>query len=155
MDKKSKVNSGLNDLNFNFQKQRNAFSESEKRHIIQDFLNSNCTKREVWEKYTGEVAEHGKILSWMRQFGYIDSNTSTRPKFTINNIVKMDKNKPPNASTHEDFEILQLKKRIAALEMQLKESEMKAIAFSTMVDIAERELNIPIRKKFNTKPSKK
>jgi hypothetical protein len=32
---------------------------------------------------------------------------------------------------------------------------MKAIAFSTMVDIAEKEFNIPIRKKYNTKPSKK
>jgi hypothetical protein len=29
---------------------------------------------------------------------------------------------------------------------------MKAIAFSTMVDIAEREFNILIRKKLNTKP---
>lgn len=155
MDEKSKVNSGLNEVNFNFQKQRNVFSESEKRQIIQDFLNSNCTKREIWEKYTGEVAEHGKILSWMRQFGYINANSTTSPKFTINNIVKMDKEKPSNSITQENFEILQLKKRIAALELQLKESEMKAIAFSTMVDIAERELNIPIRKKFNTKPSKK
>jgi hypothetical protein len=32
---------------------------------------------------------------------------------------------------------------------------MKAIALSTMVDIAEKELNISIRKKFNTKPSQK
>ena len=155
MDKKSKGISGLNGGNIIYENKKKYFSDSEKHHIIQDLLSSRLTKRDIWEKYTGEVAEHGKILSWMRQFGYIDSNTSTRPKFTINNIVKMDKNKPPNASTHEDFEILQLKKRIAALEMQLKESEMKAIAFSTMVDIAERELNIPIRKKFNTKPSKK
>ena len=55
----------------------------------------------------------------------------------------------------EDFEILQLKKRISDLEHQLKDAEMKAIAFSTMVDIAEKEFNIPIRKKYNSKPSKK
>jgi hypothetical protein len=29
---------------------------------------------------------------------------------------------------------------------------MKAIAFSTMVDLAEKELKISIRKKLNTKP---
>ena len=52
----------------------------------------------------------------------------------------------------ESFEILQLKKRIAELEKQLKDAELKAIAFSTMVDIAEEEFKIPIRKKFNTKP---
>lgn len=48
--------------------------------------------------------------------------------------------------------MLQLKKRIQDLEKQLKEAELKAIAFSTMVDIAEKEFKIPIRKKYNTKP---
>jgi hypothetical protein len=52
----------------------------------------------------------------------------------------------------DSFESLQLKKRIAELEKQLKDAELKAIAFSTMVDIAEKEFNIPIRKKLNTKP---
>ena len=41
------------------------------------------------------------------------------------------------------------------IENQLKDAEMKAIAYSTMVDIAEKEFKIPIRKKYNTKPSKK
>ena len=54
-----------------------------------------------------------------------------------------------------DFEMLQLRKRIAELKNQLKDVEMKAIAFSTMVDIAEKEFNIPIRKKYSTKPLKK
>ena len=67
----------------------------------------------------------------------------------------MAKKTVPVAKTIDDFETLQLKKRIAELENQLKDAEMKAIAFSTMVDIAEKEFNIPIRKKFNTKPSKK
>ena len=52
----------------------------------------------------------------------------------------------------ESFEYLQLKKRISELEKQLKDAELKAIAFSTMVDIAEKEFKIPIRKKLNTKP---
>jgi transposase len=55
----------------------------------------------------------------------------------------------------DSFENLQLKKRIAELEKQLKDAEMKAIAYATMVDIAEKEFNIPIKKKFNTKPSQK
>lgn len=54
----------------------------------------------------------------------------------------------------DEFVTLQLKKRIEELEKQLQTSEIKAIAFSTMVDIAEKEFNIPIRKKYNTKPSK-
>lgn len=62
------------------------------------------------------------------------------------------KKRETESSEDKDFETLQLKKRISELEKQLKDAEMKAIAFSTMVDIAEEEFKIPIRKKFNTKP---
>lgn len=51
-----------------------------------------------------------------------------------------------------NYEMLQLQKRISELEKQLKDTELKAIAYSTMVDIAEKEFKIPIRKKLNTKP---
>jgi cell division septum initiation protein DivIVA len=64
----------------------------------------------------------------------------------------MPKKKIKLAKESADFENLQLKKRITELEKQLKDAELKAIAFSTMVDIAEKEFKIPIRKKLNTKP---
>ena len=59
-----------------------------------------------------------------------------------------------NLPAQEDasFELLQLRKRVEELEKELKDAQMKAIAFSTMVDIAEKELKISIRKKLNTKP---
>jgi hypothetical protein len=63
----------------------------------------------------------------------------------------MSKPKKSVDSGDVDFEKLQLEKRIAELEKQVQMAEMKAIAFSTMVDIAEREFNISIRKKYNTK----
>ena len=50
------------------------------------------------------------------------------------------------------FELLQLQKRNKELEKQLQEAELKVIAFSTMVDIAEEMFKIPIRKKLNTQP---
>jgi transposase-like protein len=37
------------------------FSETEKRTIIEDYLQSNQTKKELWEKYTGRSDEHGLI----------------------------------------------------------------------------------------------
>jgi hypothetical protein len=64
----------------------------------------------------------------------------------------MRKGKNIQKRKEESFETFQLKKRISELEKQLKDAEMKAIAFSTMVDIAEEEFKIPIRKKLNTKP---
>lgn len=155
MDKKSKVISGLKTGKIIIQKPNKYFTDSEKHHIIQELLSSGCTKREIWEKYTGQEEEHGQLLRWMKQLGYDTSVKTRRPNFTIENNVNMAKKEKTNQQSIDDFEMLQLKKRIAALESQLKDAEMKAILFSTMVDIAEKEFNIPIRKKYNTKLLKK
>lgn len=125
------------------------YADSEKHHIISEYLSSNSTKQEIWEKYTGQKEEHGQLLIWIRSFGYTD-----KPGFRLN-LGAMPKNSNPNNDSDNSFEVLQMKNRIAELEKQLKDAEMKAIAFSTMVDIAEKEFNIPIRKKYNTKPSKR
>ena len=121
------------------------FSDHEKKLIIEDYVGGNETKQSVWSRYTGYPSENGKIIMWMRKFGIED-------KFVKNtNFEIMPKQKKNKEQSSEDFETLQLKKRIAELEKQLQTAEMKAIAFSTMVDIAEKEFNIPIRKKHNTK----
>ena len=127
------------------------FSDSEKHLIIKEYLTSDFTKGYIWGKYTGRNSGQFQITRWMRKFGYDDSIPIKRTNFTSNTNQMSNKLE----ETSESFENLQLKKRIEELEKQLKDAEMKAIAFSTMVDIAEREFNIPIRKKFNTKPSKK
>lgn len=152
MDKKSKLISGLSNRKI-IQNPSKYFSDEEKHHIIQELISSKCNKRDIWEKYTGQEEEHGQLLRWMRQLGYDDSIPTRRPNF-VSNSIQMKKKKIINNPT-ESFENLQLKKRIEELEKQLKDTEMKAIAFSTMVDIAEKEFKIPIRKKHNTKPSKK
>ena len=146
MEEKSKVISGL--------RSGNSFTISEQHQIIQEMLSLNCTKREIWMKYTGQQEEHGNILEWMRQLGYPTKLSTRRFTFGENNNLMAQKLTTPK-KPEESFEILQLKKRIFELESQLKDAEMKAIAFSTMVDIAEKEFNIPIRKKLSTKPLKK
>ena len=155
MDNKRKIISGLKSEKIIIKKPSKYFADSEKHQIIQELLSLGCTKREIWEKYTGQEEERGQLLRWMRQLGYDTSVKTRRPNFAATNNALMAKKTVPVAKTIDDFETLQLKKRIAELENQLKDAEMKAIAFSTMVDIAEKEFNIPNRKKFNTKPSKK
>lgn len=121
------------------------FSDHEKKLIIEDYLSGSETKQSVYARYTGYPAENGKITRWMRKFGIED-------KFVKHtNFEVMSKRKKEIEAESDDFETLQLKKRIEELEKQLHTAEMKAIAFSTMVDIAEKEFNIPIRKKHNTK----
>jgi transposase len=123
------------------------FTEQDKRKIIEEYLLAGCTKREIWKKYTGQQEENGHLLNWMRELGYEDEK---RVNTFISNRELMSKKK--EVLSDQEIENLQLQKRISELERQLKDAELKAIAFSTMVDIAEREFKIPIRKKLNTKP---
>jgi transposase len=146
MEEKSKVISGL--------RRGGSFSIEERHHIIQEMLSTNCSRAEIWRKYTCQTEEHGVLLRWMRQLGYPTELATKRLTFG-ENISLMAKKQTTTTEEEESFEVLQLKKRIHELENQLKDAEMKAIAFSTMVDIAEKEFKIPIRKKLNTKPLKK
>lgn len=132
------------------QKSGKYFTETEKHQIIQEFLSTKCTKRFVWNKYTGQAEEHGQLTRWMREFGYNEVNSFRKSNLEAN--IFMAKKKIKLELEEDSFESLQLKNRIKELEKQLKEAELKAIAFSTMVEIAEKEFKIPIRKKFNTKP---
>jgi len=154
MSKKSKSILGLKRGEI-IKKPNTYFSEPEKHFIIQELLSTGCTKAQIWEKYTGQLEEHEQLLRWMRKLGYDSSIKTRRPNFDTKTSVMASKKETKISSiTAEmnDFETLQLKKRIAELEKKLKDADLKAIAYSTMVDIAEKEFNIPIRKKYNTKP---
>ena len=126
MDKKSKVISGLKTGKIIIQKPNNYFTDSEKHHIVQELISSGCTKQEIWEKYTGQLEEKGQLLRWMRQLGYDTSVKTRRPNFATNNTNIMAKKTKRQDTLTEDFETLQLKKRIAELESQLKDAEIES-----------------------------
>jgi transposase len=125
-------------------KQGRYFTQEEQHAIIQEMISNGCSKKEIWKKYTGQEDEHGQLLRWMKKLGYAIVGRPISTKFEGKRKVM--------PVSDDSFENLQFKKRIFELEKQLKDAELKAIAFSTMIDIAEREFNIPIRKKLNTKP---
>ena len=121
------------------------FTLEERHFIVQEYLSSNLAKSQIWEKYTGSKEEHGTILRWLRTFGYKDK-IKRKTNIFATNIYKMKSEQEKNKSK-ETFEDLQMKKRIEELEKKLKTAEMKSIAYSTMIDIAEKEFKIKIRKK--------
>ena len=65
---------------------------------------------------------------------------------TVTPQTVMQSNQEPN-----NEELQALKKKVAELEKQLKYQEMRADAYDTMIDIAEKKFNIPIRKKAGAK----
>jgi transposase-like protein len=120
------------------------FSLEERKLIIEEYLTSGKTKREIWEKYTGEKQEHGSLLRWMRQIGY--DIAPKWSKFAPKNTTIMTKKESEIIS--EKTELLE---KIAMLEKALVNSELKSTMYETMIEIAEKELKISIKKKFNTK----
>jgi hypothetical protein len=116
------------------------FSEATKREMIEEFLKGTKTKAEVWRQYTGRDEEHGKMVQWMRKFGYVEKPLS-RTKLSLHIM--------PNKQTQPSVEELQ--KKIKQLEQQLLDSQLKGEAYRRMIDIAEKELKVSIQKKSDTK----
>jgi len=135
---KSKVILGL--------KHPSQFSLDERKLIVEKYLQSGKKKQEIWEKYTGQPEERGRLLRWMRQLGYDIS--PKWGKLTSTKAASMAKKKVENS-----IENFQLKEKIAQLEKALLNSELRATAYETMIEVAEKELNISIKKKSITKQS--
>ena len=115
--------------------EQKAISKAEKRWIVREISSGRMTIGEARER----IELHSKdprslIYSWQKQYGSdID--------FTL--PVMTEKEKHKLAAAH---------KRLRELEKQLEDAQMKNIALETMIDLAEEQLKITIRKKSGPKP---
>lgn len=126
-----------------------SLNQEERESMIKEYMTGNYTKREIWKKYTGQEVEHGQILSCMRESGYDDGQvTAKRRKKVLSLAYHHAANLTPD---HPDTDPLELLKRIKDLEKQLQSARLKAEGYELMIDIAEKELSIPIRKKPDSK----
>ncbi|WP_205125454.1 transposase [Flammeovirga kamogawensis] len=98
------------------------------------------------------IQGHGTIRTWIRKYGNLDWDNKSD--------LKMGKT-PEQKLLELEQKVLLLEKQKASLEKQLYVTDKKAIFFDMMIDIAEDEFNIPIRKKslpkqlINSKKKKK
>lgn len=118
-----------------------SISLSERKEIIEEYLKGGKTKVEIWRQYTGRNEEHGEITRWMRQLGYLERTLPSRPLYLP--IMASKSNAQPTVE--------ELQKKIRELEKLLQDSQLKEEAYRRMIDIAEKELKVSIRKKPNTK----
>ncbi len=66
-------------------------------------------------------------------------------------MERKQKNKQPGSGERE----VELLEKIASLEKQLAHQELKAEVLDTLINVAEKQLNISIRKKPGTQQSSK
>lgn len=117
--------------------------------MIKEYLSGNSSKREIWKKYTGQSVEHGKILDWMRKLGYSDKIGNPVKRPLTSGFTKEEQSVLATNENPQDPR--DLEKRIKELERQLENAQLKAEGYELMLEIAEKELKIPIRKKSGTK----
>ena len=126
-----------------------SISWEERQELIKEYLEGDLTKTEIWKKYTGQCQEHGRILTWMRQLGYLEDKKppQSRQRFIMSreqssSSLKISKN-PSNGG--------ELGERVKKLEKELELSKLEVEGYKMMIDIAEKEFKIPIKKKPDTK----
>jgi len=111
-------------------KGNNFYSESLKREVVREVQSGTLSKSEARRKY--DIRGCGCINKWISKF---DGKNPDNRKF-------MDYKK-----TDKDALI----KRIRELERQLEDEQIRSTGLSKMIDIAEEQLKISIRKKSVTK----
>ena len=122
-----------------------AFTDDFKRKIISEYLDTDFTKREILDRY--EIRSNSAIQSWMRKFGIEDPYG----KKEYLGIVKSRALKPKPEPTELELQNKALEKRIRDLENQLLHEKIRTEMLSRVIDIAENDLKLDIRKKSDTK----
>lgn len=112
------------------------FSESFKIYVVSEIEKGRLTQAEANRKY--DILGHSTVLKWIRKYG------ST--KYEHRKAATMSK---------DTYEVLRLENEVKALKKELEDARLKNVVLDTFVDIAEKELGIPIRKKYGARQSEK
>lgn len=126
-----------------------SLSWEEREDMIKEYLTGNYTKIGLWKKYTGQDEEHGHLLRWMRKLGYLSNEKSTKRKKKF--IISRQQACYALQTDNHDKDPVELQRRIKELERRLEAAQLSAEGYELMIEIAEKEFKIPIRKKSVTK----
>ena len=116
----------------------NRYSDELKWTVVQEYLNSDLSQVELLKKYS--IRGNSSITKWMRKFGL--KEPSIRSSSTQINMSKGRKKTPEERA---------LETKVKELEKALEYEKLRSLALDTMIDIAEKNMQIPIRKKPGTK----
>ena len=116
---------------------REGYTETFKMHVVREVENGKITQMEASRRYG--ILGHSTILKWCRKYGRLEFTRSSGTR----GIVMEER----------DIELLRLRNEVHELKQELEAARIKNVVLETLVDVAERELQIPIRKKYGAKRS--
>ena len=117
-----------------------------KDQIIHEYLNTGCGYKKLQDKYG---VGKGIIRNWVLVYQEVHNlpKTACQQKHYISPMEREQQK-----ATGEQHALLD---KIALLEKQLQHQELRAEVLDKLIDVAERDLNISIRKKPGTQQSLK
>lgn len=120
------------------------------KQAVKEYLLEGYSYRALAEKYG---VSRSTINKWVLVYQGIH-NIPRSHKQTSYDLQQKTLGKRSKQSTQHQQQN-ELEKKIALLEKQLEWERLKSHALDTMINVAERELNVDIRKKHGTKQSGK
>ena len=116
----------------------NSFTDELKFKVVHEYMNTDVSQRELMVKFN--IRGNNTIKTWMRKFGFQEPS---QDQIELQRTMAKQKVKSP-------YE-LELEAKVQKLEQQLDYEQLRTLALDTMIDIAERDLKISIRKKPDVK----
>ena len=120
------------------------YSEEMKLKIIKQVLTGSISMSQAQKNYN--IGGNCTISRWISKF--MSQNDPQVNKGVTTMIERHSEEKDPKG------EIARLKAKIKQLEDQLEYEKLRSEAYETMIQIAEKEFKLPIKKKFGAKPSR-
>jgi hypothetical protein len=117
------------------------FSEEFKRKVIDEHLRTGIPKVHLQDSYG--IGFKSAIITWMKQLGYMPKGKVAKFALTNPDVLARPTKKHPEPGTAEA--------EIARLKRELEDERLRSQMYLRMIDIAETEYHIPIRKKPGTK----
>ena len=115
-----------------------------KTKVIEEYLATGSSKMFLLRKYN--IQFKSAIQTWMRVLGYSDPGRQLQ-RFKFGQLIFTSLAKQKQNSS----ESTELQKRICELERQLEDEKLRSEAYARLIEKAEKELKISIRKKTGTK----
>ncbi len=116
----------------------NKLSDELQLQVVKEYLYHGATHTELKIKYNFTGCNN--IYNWMRKFGL------SKPSETDKKLNQFMAKEVQKTTAEEKLEL-----KIKKLEEELKREQFKTLALNTMINIAERELKVDIRKKPGAK----
>ena len=116
------------------------YDRTEKVEIVREFLNGKLTVQQIMDRYL--IKSEATFFSWLAAH-IKEAKPLSLQENTINQSEMANKSK--------DDQIKNLKEQLRQAEKRAEMEELRAKAYSKMIDVAEDTFNIPIRKKSGTK----